>query len=200
MIPRLKISYEKEIVSKLMGKLSLKNKHEVPKITKIILNMGLGEDASDGKKLKACLDDLALISGQKPIVTKFKKSISNFKTRKGSNAGAKVTLRSYKMYEFIDRLVNIALPRIKDFRGLSAKGIDQSNNFSFGVKEHIIFPEVNFDKVDKIRGLDITIVTSSSNKEGTLELLKEFNFPLNNKKNWGKNGKNKCDTKKFKKN
>ena len=200
MIPRLKISYEKEIVSKLMGKLSLKNKHEVPKITKIILNMGLGEDASDGKKLKACLDDLALISGQKPIVTKFKKSISNFKTRKGSNAGAKVTLRSYKMYEFIDRLVNIALPRIKDFRGLSDKGIDQSNNFSFGVKEHIIFPEVNFDKVDKIRGLDITIVTTSSNKDATLELLKEFNFPLNNKKNWGKNGKNKCDTKKFKKN
>ena len=189
MVPRLKISYEKEIISKLMGKLSLKNKHEVPKIVKIILNMGLGEDASDGKKLKACLDDLALISGQKPIVTKFKKSISNFKTRKGSNAGAKVTLRSYKMYEFIDRLVNIALPRIKDFRGLSAKGIDQSNNFSFGVKEHIIFPEVNFDKVDKIRGLDITIVTSSTNKEGTLELLKEFNFPLNNKKNWGKMAK-----------
>ncbi len=185
MIPRLKISYEKEIVSKLMGKLSLKNKHEVPKITKIILNMGLGEDASDGKKLKACLDDLALISGQKPIVTKFKKSISNFKTRKGSNAGAKVTLRSYKMYEFIDRLVNIALPRIKDFRGLSIKGVDQSNNYSFGIKEHIIFPEVNFDKVDKIRGLDITIVTSSSSREGTLELLKEFNFPLNNKKNWG---------------
>ena len=182
MIPRLKISYEKEIVSKLMGKLSLKNKHEVPKITKIILNMGLGEDASDGKKLKACLDDLALISGQKPIVTKFKKSISNFKTRKGSNAGAKVTLRSYKMYEFIDRLVNIALPRIKDFRGLSAKGIDQSNNFSFGVKEHIIFPEVNFDKVDKIRGLDITIVTSNTSKKGTLELLKEFNFPITEKK------------------
>ena len=196
MIPRLKISYEKEIVSKLMGKLSLKNKHEVPKITKIILNMGLGEDASDGKKLKACLDDLALISGQKPIVTKFKKSISNFKTRKGSNAGAKVTLRSYKMYEFIDRLVNIALPRIKDFRGLSAKGIDQSNNFSFGVKEHIIFPEVNFDKVDKIRGLDITIVTTSSNKEGTLELLKEFNFPLTNKNNWGLYGKKKLNRKK----
>ena len=200
MIPRLKISYEKEIVSKLMGKLSLKNKHEVPKITKIILNMGLGEDASDGKKLKACLDDLAMISGQKPIITKFKKSISNFKTRKGSNAGAKVTLRSYKMYEFIDRLVNIALPRIKDFRGLSASGIDHSNNYSFGIKEHIVFPEVNFDKVDKIRGLDITIVISSSSKKGTLELLKEFNFPLNNKKNWGKHGKDERNTKKSKKN
>ena len=186
MIPRLKTSYDKQIVERLMNKLSVKNKHQVPKISKIILNMGLGEDASDGKKLKACVDDLALISGQKPIITKFKKSISNFKTRKGSNAGAKVTLRSYKMYEFIDRLVNIALPRIKDFRGLSAKGIDNSNNFSFGVKEHIIFPEVNFDKVDKIRGLDITIVTTSKNKEGTIELLREFNFPLITKKNWGK--------------
>ena len=166
-----------------MNKLSLKNTHDVPKINKIILNMGLGEDASDSKKLKACVEDLALISGQKPIITKFKKSISNFKTRKGSNAGVKVTLRSQKMYEFIDRLVNIALPRIKDFRGLSSKGIDNSYNYSFGIKEHIVFPEVNFDKVDKIRGLDVTIVTSSKSKEGTLELLKEFNFPLNMKAN-----------------
>ena len=165
---RLKTTYEKEIVSKLMGKLSLKNKHEVPKIKKIILNMGLGEDGSDGKKLKACADDLALITGQKPIITKFKKSISNFKTRKGSNAGVKVTLRSDRMYEFIDRLVNIALPRIKDFRGLSSKGIDSSYNYSFGIKEHIIFPEVNFDKVDKIRGLDITMVINSLNRESTL--------------------------------
>ena len=180
---RLKNTYEKKIVEKLMSKLSLKNKHDVPKVEKIILNMGLGEDASDGKKLKACAEDVAMIAGQKPIITKFKKSISNFKTRKGSNAGVKVTLRSHKMYEFIDRLVNIALPRIKDFRGLSAKGIDNSNNYSFGIKEHIIFPEVNFDKVDKIRGLDITIVTSSKNKQGTFELLKEFNFPLNEKKN-----------------
>ena len=180
---RLKITYEKEMVAKLMNKLSLKNKHDVPQIDKIILNMGLGEDASDGKKIKACIDDMALISGQKPVITKFKKSISNFKTRKGSNAGIKVTLRSKKMYEFIDRLVNIALPRIKDFRGLSSKGIDNSFNYSFGIKEHIVFPEVNFDKVDKIRGLDITIVTSSSNKMGTLELLKEFNFPLNDKLN-----------------
>ena len=182
-MPRLKDTYEKEIVTKLMSKLSLKNRHDVPKIQKIILNMGLGEDASDSKKLKACVDDIALISGQKPIITKFKKSISNFKTRKGSNAGVKVTLRSQKMYEFIDRLVNIALPRIKDFRGLSTKGIDKSFNYSFGIKEHIVFPEVNFDKVDKIRGLDITIVTYSKSKQGTLELLKEFNFPLNEKKN-----------------
>ena len=183
MKPRLKITYEKEIVSKLMNKLSLKNKHEVPKIEKIILNMGLGEDASDGKKLKTCAEDLALIAGQKAVITKFKKSISNFKTRKGANAGIKVTLRANRMYEFIDRLVNIALPRIKDFRGLSSKGIDESFNYSFGVKEHIIFPEVNFDKVDKIRGLDITMVTSSKSKLGTLELLKEFNFPLNEKRN-----------------
>ena len=180
---RLKATYDKEIVAKLMSKLSLKNKHDVPKIEKIILNMGLGEDASDGKKLKACADDMALIAGQKPIITKFKKSISNFKTRKGSNAGVKVTLRSHRMYEFIDRLINIALPRIKDFRGLSSKGIDSSCNYSFGIKEHIVFPEVNFDKVDKIRGLDITIVTSSKSKVGTLEMLKEFNFPLNDKTN-----------------
>ena len=180
---RLKNTYEKEIIIKLMSKLSLKNKHDVPKILKIILNMGLGEDASDGKKIKACIDDMALIAGQKPIVTKFKQSISNFKTRKGSNAGIKVTLRAQKMYEFMDRLVNIALPRIKDFRGLSSKSIDNSFNYSFGIKEHIIFPEVNFDKVDKIRGLDVTIVTSRKSKEGTLELLKEFNFPLNEKIN-----------------
>jgi len=121
MTPRLKVTYEKEIVAKLMNKLSVKNKHQVPKIDKIILNMGLGEDASDGKKLKSCVDDMGLIAGQKPIITKFKKSISNFKTRKGSNAGVKVTLRSHRMYEFIDRLINIALPRIKDFRGLEPK-------------------------------------------------------------------------------
>ena len=180
---RLKSTYNEEMVSKLMSKLSLKNRHDVPKIAKIILNMGLGEEASDGKKLKACADDLALIAGQKPVITKFKKSISNFKTRKGANAGIRVTLRSNRMYEFIDRLINIALPRIKDFRGLSPKGIDNSYNYSFGIKEHIVFPEVNFDKVDKIRGLDITIVTNSKNKEGTLELLKEFNFPMNEKNN-----------------
>ena len=181
-MPRLKTTYEKEIISKLMSKLSLKNKHDVPKIVKIILNMGLGEDASDGKKLKACSEDVALIAGQKPVITKFKKSISNFKTRKGSNAGVKVTLRSQKMYEFVDRLVNIALPRIKDFRGLSSKGIDSSFNYSFGIKEHIIFPEVNFDKVDKIRGLDITIVIKSQNKEHSVELLKRLNFPFIDKR------------------
>ena len=175
---RLKNIYEKEILPKLMTKLNYSNKHQAPKITKIILNIGLGEDASDAKKVKSCQEDMSSIAGQKAIVTKFKKSISNFKTRKGYAAGVKVTLRSPKMYEFIDRLVNIALPRIKDFRGLSANGIDKFGNYSFGIKEHIIFPEVNFDKVDKIRGMDITLVTTSKSKEATLELLKEFNFPL----------------------
>ena len=182
MIPRLKTTYNKEIIGKLITKLNLKNKHEVPKIEKVILNMGLGQDAADGKKIKSCVDDMALIAGQKPIITKFKKSISNFKTRKGSNAGVKVTLRSNKMYEFIDRLVNIALPRIKDFRGLASKGIDSSCNFSFGIKEHIIFPEVNFDKVDKIRGLDITIVIKSQKVEHSFELLKHLNFPFREKR------------------
>ena len=175
---RLKVTYEKEIISKLMAKLSLKNKHDVPKVEKIILNMGLGEDASDGKKLKACVDDMALISGQKPIITKFKKSISNFKTRKGSNAGLKVTLRKNKMYEFLDRLVNIALPRIKDFRGLSPKGFDKFGNYTFGIKEHIIFPEVSFERADKIRGLDIIIVIKAINKEHSFALLEKMNFPF----------------------
>ena len=178
MIPRLKIDFDNKIKANLMSKLDYKNKHQLPQLVKIVLNMGLGEDASDNKKLKSCVDDMTLITGQKAVITKFKKSISNFKTRKGSNAGVKVTLRSNKMYEFIDRLINIALPRIKDFRGLKTKGIDKSGNFTFGIKEHIIFPEVNFDKVDKIRGLDITIVTSGSNTKDTLQLLKEFNFPI----------------------
>jgi len=183
MTPRLKEIYTKEIQPTLKDSLGLKNIFMAPRIEKIVLNMGLGLDGADAKILKAAEEDMGKITGQKPVITKFKKSVANFKTRKGSNAGLKVTLRKNKMYEFIDRLVNIALPRIKDFRGLSSKGIDSSNNYSFGIKEHIVFPEVNFDKVDKIRGLDVTIVTSSKSKTGTLELLKEFNFPLNEKKN-----------------
>ena len=182
MIPRLKELYYSKIQIDLKNKLLLKNINMGPKLIKIILNMGLGLDGNDQKILKSCITDLAQIAGQKPIVTKFKKSISNFKTRKNTNAGIKVTLRKNKMYEFIDRLVNIALPRIKDFRGLSIKGLDSSGNYSFGVKEHIIFPEVNFDKVDKIRGLDITIVTSCINPQHTIALLKEFNFPLKDEK------------------
>ena len=183
MTPRLKELYNKEIKVSLKDKFGYKNFYMVPEIQKIVLNMGLGLDGNDSKILKTCQEDLSKITGQLPVVTKFKKSISNFKTRKDSNAGVKVTLRSHRMYEFIDRLVNIALPRIKDFRGLSVKGIDSSHNYSFGIKEHIVFPEVNFDKVEKIRGLDITIVVSSKSKEATLELLKEFNFPLTTKKN-----------------
>ena len=183
MTPRLKEIFNKEIQPALKDQFGFKNIYMAPRIEKIILNMGLGLDATDSKILKSCEEDMAKITGQKPVITKFKKSISNFKTRKGSNAGVKVTLRSHKMYEFMDRLVNIALPRIKDFRGLSQKSIDKSNNYSFGIKEHIVFPEVNFDKVDKIRGLDITIVTNSNSKEATMELLKEFNFPIKNKIN-----------------
>ena len=180
---RLKEVFAKEIKPNLQKEFGYKNHFMVPQIQKIILNMGLGLDGNDSKILKSSQDDLAAITGQRPVITKFKKSISNFKTRKNTNAGLKVTLRKNIMYEFIDRLVNIALPRIKDFRGLSPKGIDSSFNYSFGIKEHIVFPEVNFDKVDKIRGLDITIVISSNTKQGTLELLKEFNFPINIKKN-----------------
>ena len=183
MTPRLKEIFNKEIQPALKDQFGFKNIYMTPRIEKIVLNMGLGLDASDSKILKSCEEDMAKITGQKPVTTKFKKSVANFKTRKGSNAGLKVTLRKNKMYEFLDRLVNIALPRIKDFRGLSSKSIDSSYNFSFGIKEHIVFPEVNFDKVEKIRGLDVTIVTNSKNREGTFELLKEFNFPLNNKKN-----------------
>ena len=128
--------------------------------------------------MKSCEEDLANITGQKPVTTKFKKSIANFKTRKNTNAGLKVTLRKNKMYEFIDRLVNIALPRIKDFRGLNPNGFDKFGNYSFGIKEHIVFPEVNFDKVDKIRGLDITITIKNQDKDHSFELLKQLNFPF----------------------
>ena len=181
MIPRLKELYSKQIISELKEKFSFKNSFMSPQIKKVVLNMGLGVDGNDNKIVKSCEEDLSKITGQKPVITKFKKSISNFKTRKGTNAGLKVTLRKDKMYEFIDRLVNIALPRIKDFRGLSIKGFDKFGNYTFGIKEHIIFPEVNFDKVEKIRGLDITIVISSLNKDHSIELLKKMNFPFKTK-------------------
>tara|TARA_B100001123_G_C15038711_1_gene918561 strand:- start:360 stop:926 length:567 start_codon:yes stop_codon:yes gene_type:complete len=178
MTPRLKEQYKKSIILDLKKKLSMENDNQVPKFVKVILNMGLGIDGTDKKKLQNCIEDMSLISGQKPLVTKFKKSISNFKSRKGASAGVKVTLRKDRMYEFIDRLVNIALPRIKDFRGLSIDGFDKFGNYSFGIKEHIIFPEVNFDKVDRIRGMDITIVTTASNKENSKALLEATNFPF----------------------
>ena len=178
MIPRLKELYKNEIKNSLKEKYGFKNLNMSPELEKIVINMGLGVDGNDNKIIKSCEEDLSKITGQKPVVTKFKKSISNFKTRKDTKAGLKVTLRKNKMYEFIDRLVNIALPRIKDFRGLSTTGFDNFGNYTFGVKEHIIFPEVNFDKVDKIRGLDISIVIKSISKEHSLELLKKFNFPF----------------------
>ena len=182
MTPRLKEQYDKIIVESIQKKFSLRNKLMVPKLLKIVLNMGLGSDASDKKKIQNCIEDMSLITGQKAVITKFKKSISNFKTRKGATAGVKVTLRKNKMYEFVDRLVNIALPRIKDFQGLSLNGFDNEGNYSLGIKEHIVFPEINFDKVDKIRGVDITIVGTTNKKDEMLELLRELNFPFKTKK------------------
>ena len=168
MIPRLKELFVKEIQPNLKQQFGYKNLYMVPEIKKVVLNMGLGIDGNDAKIIKSCEEDLAKITGQKPLKTKFKKSIS----------GIKVTLRRNKMYEFIDRLVNIALPRIKDFRGLQSNAFDKFGNFTFGIKEHIIFPEVNFDKVEKIRGLDITVVIKSKKKADSLELLKKLNFPF----------------------
>ena len=182
MTPRLKITVSKEIEPKLKEKFGYKNLYMGPKIQKIVLNMGLGLDGNDQKIIKSCQEDLANITGQKPVVTKFRKSIANFKTRKNTNSGLKVTLRKNKMYEFIDRLTNIALPRIKDFRGLNQSGFDKFGNYTFGIKEHIVFPEVNFDKVDKIRGLDITIVIKSQNIDHSFELLKNLNFPFKEKR------------------
>ena len=178
MEPRLKTLMIKEIQPSLKEKFGYKNLYMGPKINKVVLNMGLGIDGNDAKIIKSCQEDLGNIAGQKPVVTKFRKSISNFKTRKNSNAGLKVTLRKNKMLEFIDRLINIALPRIKDFRGLNLNGFDKFGNYTFGIKEHIVFPEVNFDKVDKIRGLDITIVIKSNKKEHSIELLRKLNFPF----------------------
>ena len=178
MTPRLKELYYKEIQLSLKNQFGFKNLYMGPKIEKVVLNMGLGLDGNDSKILKSCEEDLAKITGQKPVITKFKKSVANFKTRKGSNAGLKVTLRKDKMYEFLDRLVNIALPRIKDFRGLSSKGFDKFGNYTFGVKEHIIFPEVSFDRADKVRGIDIIVVITSKNKEHSIALLEKLNFPF----------------------
>jgi len=178
MTPRLKQTISKEIEPTLKEKFGYKNLYMGPRIQKIVLNMGLGLDGNDQKILKSCQEDMANITGQMPVITKFKKSIANFKTRKNTNSGLKVTLRKNKMYEFLDRLVNIALPRIKDFRGLSPNGFDKFGNYTFGVKEHIIFPEVSFDRADKVRGLDIVIVISSLSKDHSFALLQKMNFPF----------------------
>ena len=176
---RLREEYIKNIKPNLMKELSLKNILSVPELKKIVINIGLGIDASDKKKLEATIEDLKKISGQMPIITKTKKAIANFKTKKDMPIGCKVTLRRKRMYEFIDRLINIALPRTKDFSGLSEKNFDGSGNYTFGIKEHIIFPEIDFDKIDKVKGMDITIVTSTKKNNEAKSLLKAFNFPLN---------------------
>ena len=178
MEPRLKSIYKSEILPQLKDSLGVKNVMQVPRLEKIVINMGLGLDANDNKVLKTIETDLANIAGQKPVVTKSKKAISNFKTRAKIPLGLKVTLRKNNMYFFLDRLINIALPRIKDFRGLNPKSFDDNANYSFGVKEHVIFPEVNFDKVDKVRGMDITVVTSTTDKNQAKALLDRFNFPF----------------------
>ena len=176
---RLYEEYIKKIKPNLMKELSLKNILSVPELKKIVINMGLGIDASDKKKLDATIEDLKKISGQMPIITKTKKAIANFKTKKDMPIGCKVTLRRKRMYEFIDRLINIALPRTKDFSGLSEKNFDGLGNYTFGIKEHIIFPEIDYDKIDKVKGMDITIVTSTKKNNEAKSLLKAFNFPLN---------------------
>ena len=179
---RLLEQYNSQIKEDLKSKLGLKNLFEVPKLKKIILNMGVGEGKDDSKLIDKALEDLTLISGQKAVKTNSKKAISGFKIRAGMPLGVKVTLRNKMMYEFLDRLVNIAIPRIRDFRGLNNKSFDGNGNFSMGIKEHVIFPEINFDKVDKTRGMDITICTSAKNNKEALELLKSFNMPFNNSK------------------
>ena len=178
MIPRLKKKYLEEILPNIVKNLSIKNTMQAPKIEKIVLNMGLGLDASDSKILKIIKEDLANLTGQLPIVTKSKKAVANFKTRKDIPLGLKVTLRKNNMYYFLDRLINMALPRIKDFRGLNPDSFDSEANYSFGIKEHVIFPEVSFDKIEKLRGLDITVVTSTNNKEASKALLDSFDFPF----------------------
>jgi len=175
---RLSEQYNKRIKEELKNKFGLKNIFEVPKLEKIVVNIGVGETVSDSKVINKALEDLSLITGQKPVITKAKKSIAGFKLRKGLNIGCKVTLRKKRMYEFLDRLVFIALPRVRDFKGLSKKSFDGLGNYSIGIKEQIIFPEINYDKIDKVRGMDISIITSTKNQEHAYELLKSFNLPF----------------------
>ena len=176
---RLKKLYEAEIKNSLKEKLGFKNDMAIPKIEKISINMGVGEASQDKGKIDGAVSDLKLISGQQPVITSARKSVAGFKLREGVNVGVKVTLRKQKMYEFLDRLVNIALPRVRDFRGLSKKSFDGKGNYSLGLKEQIVFPEIDYDNLDSLRGMDITIVTSAKNDEQGLELLKSFNLPIN---------------------
>tara|TARA_Y100000768_G_scaffold213379_1_gene160789 strand:- start:159 stop:785 length:627 start_codon:yes stop_codon:yes gene_type:complete len=180
-VPSLKKTYDQEIVQKLKNTFNYSNVMEVPKLVSISLNIGLGDAKNNSKGLESALQELTLITGQKPIITKAKKDISNFKIRKGWPVGCKVTLRSNMMFEFLERLISVALPRTRDFRGLSYKSFDGRGNYNFGVKEQIIFTEINYDNIQSVRGLNITIVTTSKTDDEAYELLKSFGFPLKEK-------------------
>ena len=178
MVDRLESEYKKNITKKLKETFSYKNVMEIPKLEKVIINMGVGEAVKDNKKLETAINELTSISGQKPVVTKAKQANASFKLRAGMSVGLKVTLRKSKMYEFLDRLVTIALPRVRDFRGISPKSFDGNGNYSLGLKEQYIFPEIEYDTVDSPRGMDITIVTSAKTDSEAKELLAGFNFPF----------------------
>ena len=179
-VPRMRKRYDDEIVKAMTEKFGYKNRLEVPKIEKITLNMGVGEASQDKKKVQTAAAEMELIAGQKPVITIAKKSIAQFKLREGMPIGCKVTLRRERMYEFLDRLITIAMPRIRDFRGVSDKSFDGNGNYALGIKEQIIFPEINFDKVDAVRGMDIIICTTAANDEQAKELLRGFDMPFRN--------------------
>ena len=178
--PRLKSLYEKSIRDKLIGQFNYTNKLQAPRLDKVVVNMGVGEAVADSKKMRSALADLAAITGQKPKETKSRKSIASFKLRDGMTIGCVVTLRRERMYEFVDRLTTIALPRVKDFRGLNAKSFDGRGNFAMGIKEHIVFPEINYDNVDQVWGMDIVVCTTARTNEEAKALLTEFGFPFRN--------------------
>ena len=175
---RLQEHFETTVRPSMMEEFGYENRHQVPKIEKIVVNMGVGEGVADTKKVQAAAGELALIAGQKPIVTRAKRSIANFKVREGMPLGCKVTLRRTRMYEFLDRLVTVALPRVRDFRGVSPKAFDGHGNFSMGLKEQIVFPEIDYDKVDEVRGLDIVIVTTAKTDDEARTLLRGFDMPF----------------------
>lgn len=178
MSSRLKETYQNEIVDALMKKFEYKNVMQVPKLEKVVINMGVGEAKENAKLLDAAVSDLETITGQKAVVTKAKKSVANFKIREGMPIGCKVTLRGDKMYEFVDRLINLALPRVRDFRGVNPNSFDGRGNYALGIKEQLIFPEIEYDKIDKIRGMDIIFVTTAKTDEEARELLAQFNMPF----------------------
>ena len=176
--PRMKAKYDAEVAKAMTEKFGYKNPLEVPKIEKITLNMGVGEGSQDKKKVQTAAEEMALIAGQKPVITKAKKSIAQFKLREGMPIGCKVTLRRERMYEFLDRLITIAMPRIRDFRGLNPKSFDGRGNYAMGLKEQIIFPEINYDQIEKVRGMDIIVTTTAKTDEEARELLRLFGFPF----------------------